>query len=87
MPIKKAAFKDLRQTKKKTAKNLQEKQSFKYLLKQTRKAIEAKNKAGAAESLKKAIKALDKAAQHNLLKKNTASRYKSRLTKKVNALK
>ena len=34
----------------------------------------------AKQSLQKAIKALDKAAQNGIIKKNTASRKKSRLT-------
>jgi len=87
MPVKKAAFKHVRQTKKLTAKNDKEKQRVKYLLKQTKKAIEDKDKGKAADWLKKTGKVLDKAAKNNILKKNTASRYKSRLTIRVNKLK
>lgn len=87
MPVKKAAFKHVRQTKKRTAKNLKEKQNLKYLLKKTRSYLEKKDKAKASEWLTKTVKALDKATQHKLIKKNTASRNKSRLTKQVNALK
>ena len=86
MPVKQAAYKHLRQTKKRTAKNQKEKQSFKYLVKQTRKAIEAKDKGKATDLLKKTGKALDKAAQHGIIKKNTAGRYQSRLAKQVSKL-
>jgi len=87
MPTKKAAFKHLRQTKKRTAKNLKEKQALKNFIKQTRKLILNKDKTKASEWLAKTIQALDKAAQHGLIKKNAAARHKSRLTKSFNALK
>jgi len=87
MPIKKAAFKHLRQTKKKTAINLKAKNQLKNLVKQTRKALGLKDKNKAVEALKKAVKALDKAAQKKLIKKNKAARLKSRLTQQLNKLK
>ncbi len=87
MPIKKAAFKHLRQTKKRTAKNRSVKEKVRATVKATRKAILAKDKNKAAESLKKAVKVLDKASQNKVYKKNTTSRLKSRMTKQINALK
>lgn len=87
MPVKKAAFKHVRQTKKRTAQNKAVGQNVRYLLKNTRAAIVNKDKTKAAEWNKKTVKALDKAVQHHVLKKNTASRYKSRLQQQINKLK
>ena len=87
MPIKHAAFKHLRQTKKRTTQNKKAKDSLKSLVKAVRKAIVQKDTAKAAEALKKAVRALDKAAQKHVIKKNRASRLKSRLSRQVSSLK
>jgi small subunit ribosomal protein S20 len=52
-----------------------------------RKAITSKQVTEALEIGRMVGKKLDKAVQKNLVKLNAASRYKSRLTKKINALK
>ena len=52
-----------------------------------RKLIDAKNLAEATEVAKLVSKKFDKAVSKNIVKKNTAARLKSRLAKKVNALK
>lgn len=49
-------------------------------------AVEAKNVDEAKSALSVAYKELDKAVTKGVLKKNTASRKKSRLTLKVNSL-
>ncbi|MBU0597828.1 30S ribosomal protein S20 [Patescibacteria group bacterium] len=87
MPIKKAAKKHLRQTKKRTIKNLGAKNRIKAAIKSARLALTNKDKSKAQEQIKKTIKILDKAAQNKILKKNTASRFKSRLMKQLNKLK
>jgi len=86
MPIKKSAIKYLRKTKQRTSRNKAIKSKVKTVVKKTRQIIESKDKNKATESLKKAIKDLDKAAQNKRIKKNKASRLKSRLTKQVNKL-
>ena len=86
MPIKKAAFKTLRQDKKRADRNKKIKSDIAALVRKARKAIEKKDKAKATEWLKQAIKKIDKAVQKGILKKNTAARNKSRLSKAVNAL-
>ena len=86
MPIKHAAEKALRQTKKRRAKNLVVLKNIKTLSVNFRKAIEKKDKAKAGELAKNLIKAYDKAVSNGYLKKNTAGRKKSRLMKKLNAL-
>lgn len=87
MPIKQAAFKALRQSKKRNLRNKERKDSLKKLLKQARRSIEDKKADEALELVKKSIKILDKLAQRGVIKKNTASRKKSRLVKKLNSIK
>lgn len=87
MPIKQAAYKHLRQTKKRTEKNRREKDRVKELTKKALKAATAGDAAKARELAAAASKALDKAAQHNVMKPNAAARKKSRLWKRVNAVK
>lgn len=87
MPIKKAASKHLRQTKKRTVSNQSIKTSVRSAVKAARKAIGTNDKAKATEAIAKAIKKLDKAAQNKILKRNTVSRLKSRLSKQRNQLK
>ncbi|MDO8676306.1 MAG: 30S ribosomal protein S20 [Candidatus Azambacteria bacterium] len=86
MPITKAAKKALRKNKRQRENNLNKSRLLKDELSALKKLITAKTKKGAAELLPKIYKALDKAVKTNLLKKNTASRMKSRLTKIVNKL-
>ena len=59
---------------------------YRSAIKKTREAVTNKKVKTAQEWLKKSIKALDKAAQKKVLKKNTASRYKSRLNKLVKGM-
>ncbi len=86
MPITKSAQKALRQNKRRRARNLKQSRSLKDEIKSLKKLIAGKDKKGANEILPKVYKALDKAAKTNLIKKNTAARLKSRLTKTVNKL-
>lgn len=86
MPIQKAAFKSLRQSKKRRLRNLRAKNTVKLLKKRAMKAIEKKDRAQAEESIRQAIRAIDKNAGRGILKKNTAARKKSRLLKKLRIL-
>jgi small subunit ribosomal protein S20 len=86
MPIKQAAMKALRQAKKRTARNLKVKEGINFLRRSVRKALDAKDLKKVQELVKATIKSLDKAVQNKVLKKNTASRIKSRLMRKLNAL-
>ncbi len=74
MPIIKSAKKAARQTTKRTAKNVAIKKDIKSAL----KAFKANP---SAENMKKIQSEYDKAVKKGLLKKNTASRRKSRLAK------
>jgi small subunit ribosomal protein S20 len=87
MPIKTAAKKALRQTIKHRAANLAAKQALAKIVKRTRKLTNQNKIAEAVIALKSASKALDKAAGKGIIKKNTAARIKSRLSKLVAAKK
>lgn len=86
MPIKKAAFKALRQSKKRAARNQKVKAELSFFIKKFKKSLAAAKADEAKDWLAKAVQKLDKAAGRNIIKKNTASRTKSRLTKKLNQL-
>ena len=83
MPIKKAAKKSLRQTKKRTLENKKIKVNFKKLIKKSKKEITAKKKEQVAKTLSEISSALDKAAKRGVIHKNKAARLKSRLMKKL----
>ena len=86
MPITKSAQKALRQNKRRHIRNVKQSRSLKDEVKTLKKLVTGKDKKSAGEALPKVYKALDKAVKTNLIKKNTASRMKSRLTKSVNKL-
>lgn len=83
MPNVKAAAKALRQTKKRTARNRQVKSGVEIALRHARRAIVNKS-SEASKLVAQAIKLLDKASKSKTLKRNTAARLKSRLTKAFN---
>lgn len=74
MPITQSAKKAYRQSIRRRVGNLVKMKAFK-------EALKAYKKAPSAELLSKAYQQLDKAAKVNVIKKNKASRLKSRLTK------
>jgi len=86
MPIKKAAKKYIRVSRRKTIINNQIKGIFRSAIKKTLAAISKDDLKEAKEWLGKSMTALDKAVQKNVLHKNTAARQKSRLNAKVKAL-
>ena len=84
MQIIKSAKKALRQSEKSRIENFSKKKNLKNLLKKVRNLISEKKTEEAKKLLPKIYKALDKAAKIGLIKKNTASRKKSRITKLIN---
>ena len=84
MPIKQAAMKALRQTRKRTLRNQKVKEGVQFARKVLRKALDAKEVKNATEATKAAIKAVDKAVQQKVLKRNTAARMKSRMMRMLN---
>jgi small subunit ribosomal protein S20 len=81
MAITKSAKKAIRQSERKRVKNLRQTRSLKALLKEVKSLALQKKTEEAQKLLSQAYKLLDKAAKTNLIKKNTASRRKSRLSK------
>ena len=81
MPITRNAKKALRVAEKKTAANTRTKKSLKEGVKKIEKLVSAKNYADAKTALASAYSAIDKAAKKGVIKKNTASRKKARLSR------
>lgn len=83
MAITKSAKKALRQNKRRRTKNLVYLKNMRKLVKEVRGFVLQKKIAEAKELLPKVYKILDKAAKVGVIKKNNASRKKSRLTKLI----
>jgi small subunit ribosomal protein S20 len=78
MPRTKTAKKELRKSTRRRIKNLGQKDTFRKFIKEYERALSSGN-----ADVSKLYKALDKAAKANIIKKNKASRLKSRLTKRA----
>ncbi len=81
-----SAIKKVRQIERRTAVNRRNKKSMRTQIKKLRNAMDAKDAEGARKLLASAVSALDRSVQKGVMKKNTASRLKSRLSLKVNGL-
>jgi len=80
MAITKSAKKSIRQSAKRKKQNVVYKDKIKALVKQARLLVSTKKMEEAKKLLPEIYKALDKAAKVGVIKKNNASRRKSRLT-------
>ncbi len=85
MPIIKSAQKALRQNIKRKKKNRQTKKKIKGFIKEVKILVSQKKIQEAKKLLPLVYKSLDKAAKTGLIKKNTAARKKSRITKLIKA--
>ena len=83
MPIKQAAKKALRQSLKHQKRNLSYYFKIKDLVKKVRILVAQKKISEGKALLPKIYQALDKAAKKGVIKKNTAARQKSRITKSL----
>ncbi len=86
MPNHKSAEKRVRQNIKRNAINRNNKSSLRTQIKKLRTALTANDKNQSQELLTPTVSAIDKAVNKGILHKNTAARYKSRLTSHVNDL-
>ena len=86
MPNIKSAKKRMRSSVNKTNANTLVNSSMRTAIKKVRAEIKNENKEVATEKFNEANKKIDKAVKAGIIKKNTAARNKSRLTKKVNAM-
>lgn len=80
MPITKGAKKTLRAATRKRVFNIRRQRELVGSVKEVKKLIGEGKKENAREALSRAYKAIDKAVKRGLIKKNTASRKKSRLS-------
>ena len=87
MAITKSAKKAWRQSLKKRKRNLLYKEKIKNLIKEVRKLVLGNKIEGAKKLLPRVYKILDKAAKVRVIKKNTATRKKSRITKLLSRIK
>ncbi len=83
MAITKSAQKALRQNEKKRKMNNAYRKNMKDLIKKARILIAEKKTEEVKKLLPQIYKVLDKSAKINVIKKNTASRKKSRITKAI----
>ncbi|KKW48417.1 MAG: 30S ribosomal protein S20 [Parcubacteria group bacterium GW2011_GWA1_59_11] len=83
MPITRSAKKALRQNVRHRELNLGRKKDLKTAVKAYRKLIAEKKTEEARAFLPKVYQVLDKTAKNNVIRKNTASRLKSRLSRLV----
>lgn len=82
-----SALKRARQTEKRTARNRANTSRLRSALRQLREALAKGDKAAAEQVFRQTVSALDKAVQKGVVHKNTASRYKSRLSARLHAVK
>ncbi len=86
MPNIKSAIKRVDVIEKKTARNNMIKSGYKSAVKKFESAVAAGNKEEATTLLSQATKKIDQACAKGVIVKNTASRKKSLLSKKLNAM-
>ena len=82
-----SALKRARQTEKRTATNRANTSRLRTALRDLRESIEKGDKPATEQLYRTTVSVLDKAIQKGTLHENTASRYKSRLGKRVTAMK
>ena len=82
-----SALKRARQTERRTARNRANTSRLRSALRELRETIAKGDKQAAHQLYRSTVSVLDKAIQKGTLHANTASRYKSRLGARVNAMK
>jgi len=86
MPNHKSSEKRVRQNVKRRAVNRSNRSDLRTQIKKLRTALTASDKNQSQELLTPTVSAIDKAVNKGILHKNTAARYKSRLTSHVGKL-
>ena len=79
--VHKSAIKRHRQSLKRRERNIETKSKLRTLIKRARQAIETKNQETASAQIQAVNKALGKAVSKGIIKRNTASRWLSRLSR------
>lgn len=86
MPNHKSAKKRVRQNEKRRAVNRSNRSGLRTQIKKLRAAVGGSDSTQSQELLNPTVSIIDKAVNKGLLHKNTAARYKSRLTRHVTSL-
>jgi small subunit ribosomal protein S20 len=81
-----SALKRARQTEKRAARNRANTSRLRTALRSFRETLTKGDKTGAEQAFHQTVSALDKAVQKGVIHENTSSRYKSRLSARLNAL-
>jgi small subunit ribosomal protein S20 len=81
-----SALKRARQTEKRTVRNRANTSRLRSTLRDLRESLAKGDHQGADQVFRQTVSALDKAVQKGVLHENTASRYKSRLSARLNAI-
>lgn len=81
-----SALKRVRQTEQRTAVNRMRKSRLRHQVRTMRRLLETKDAKGAQDALGETYSMIDRAAKWGIIKKNTAARYKSRITKRLSGL-
>jgi small subunit ribosomal protein S20 len=81
-----SALKRVRQTERKTEVNRLRKSRVRTQIRKMRRLLAAKDANGAQAALPETYSLIDRAAKWGIIKKNTAARYKSRLTNHLKEL-
>jgi small subunit ribosomal protein S20 len=81
-----SALKRARQTEKRTIVNRAKTSRLRSALRELRETIAQGDKSAAEKTYRETVSALDKAIQKGVIHKNTAARYKSRLSARVRAI-
>ena len=81
-----SALKQMRQGQKHQARNRKNVSQLKTQVRKLRTILAKGDAAEAKEALSETVSAIDKAAKKGVVHDNAAARYKSRLTRRVNAL-
>jgi small subunit ribosomal protein S20 len=81
-----SALKRVRITERRTAVNRTRKTRLRHQIRAMRRLLETKDANGAAALVPKTFSIIDRSAKWGIIKKNTAARYKSRLTLRLRKL-
>jgi small subunit ribosomal protein S20 len=81
-----SALKRVRIAERRTAVNRTRKTRLRHQIRAMRRLLESKDAKGATEMVPKTFSVIDRAAKWGIIKKNTAARYKSRLTIRLSKL-
>ena len=81
-----SALKRVRQADRRTEVNRKNKSRLRHAIREMRKVLTGKDTKAASDLLPKVFSIIDRSAKNGIIKKNTASRYKSKLHGRVKAL-